>query len=317
MAHRLWVVTSMAMEPLAPGGGQYGRQGGDPNAILNECRDIDRAIDEVEQSLEKLKGLQQRSLDNPDSSAQSSVNRELESLGANTMATYRTLVTRIRTIKSQPDSGSPKNAPQVGKVDRKLKKAINDYQNLESTFRRRLQDQMARQYRIVRPDASEEEVREAVEDTSSNQVFSQALMQSDRRGQSRAVMNAVEDRHRAIQKIEQQMIELAQLFQDMEALVVQQEVAVEAIDQRGEEVVENLDKGTQEIGHAIVSARARNRKKWWCLGPAQQQRTAQDSVFLKCMNIFSWWIKNLGGTEYILLGMQPRDILLGENGSTE
>jgi len=81
-------------------------------------------------------------------------------------------------------------------------------------------------------------------------------------------LNAVENRHQAIQKIEQQMIELAQLFQDMEALVVQQEAAVEAIDQRGEEVVENLDKGTQEIGHAIVSARARNRKKWWCLGIA-------------------------------------------------
>ncbi|KAH8803223.1 SNARE domain-containing protein [Xylogone sp. PMI_703] len=256
---------NVEMEPLTSNGGQFGGQG-DPNAILNECRDIDRGIDEIERSLEQLKALQQRSLDDPDSSAQSATNRQLDALGAETMTMYRNFASRIRAIKSQPESGSPKNAPQVGKVDRKLKKAINDYQNVESTFRRKLQEQMARQYRIVRPDASDAEVKEAVEDTSNNQVFSQALLQSDRRGQSRAALNAVENRHQAIQKIEQQMIELAQLFQDMEALVVQQEAAVEAIDQRGEEVVENLDKGTQEIGHAIVSAKARNRKKWWCLG---------------------------------------------------
>ncbi|RFU33559.1 hypothetical protein B7463_g2782, partial [Scytalidium lignicola] len=256
---------NVEMEPLAPNGSQFGRQG-DPNAILNECREIDRGIDEIERSLESLKALQQRSLDDPDSSAQSGTNRQLDALGSETMTMYRNFAGRIKAIKSMPESGSPKNAPQVGKVDRKLKKAINDYQNVESAFRRKLQEQMARQYRIVRPDASEAEVREAVEDTSNTQVFSQALLQSDRRGQSRAALSAVENRHQAIQKIEQQMIELAQLFQDMEALVVQQEAAVEAIDQRGEEVVENLDKGTQEIGHAIVSAKARNKKKWWCLG---------------------------------------------------
>jgi len=109
-------------------------------------------------------------------------------------------------------------------------------------------------------------VREAVEDTSRQQVFSQALLQSDRRGQSRAALNAVENRHAAIQKIESQMIELAELFQDMEALVVQQEAAVTNIETKGEEVVENLDKGTQQINTAITSARNARKWKWWCLG---------------------------------------------------
>ena len=72
-------------------------------------------------------------------------------------------------------SGDPRNAPQVGRVDRKLKAAINEYQQNESEFRKKLGAQMERQYRIVRPDASEQEVREAVEDTSNNQVFSQAV----------------------------------------------------------------------------------------------------------------------------------------------
>lgn len=253
------------MANLAPGGAQYGRQQ-DPNAILNECREIDNGIDSIQQNLETLRMLQQRSLDDPDSSAQSATNRQLDAMSAETMTMYRNFAGRIKAIKQQPDSGSPKNAPQVGKVDRKLKKAINDYQNVESDFRRKLQTQMARQYKIVRPEASDAEVREAVEDTSNQQVFSQALLQSDRRGQSRQALNAVENRHKAIQKIEGQMIELAQLFQDMEALVVQQEEAVTVIEQKGEEVQENMGKGVEQVGVAIKSARARNRKKWWCLG---------------------------------------------------
>lgn len=252
------------MAPLTQNGGSFARQA-DPNAILNECREIDRGIDSIDNQLNKLRIVQQRSLDDPDSSMNSATNQQLDALGADAMTSYRNLAGRIKAIKQQPESGSPKNAPQVGKVDRKLKAAINQYQNLESDFRKKLQAQMGRQYRIVRPDASDAEVREAVEDTSNQQVFSQALLQSDRRGQSQAALAAVENRHAAIQKIEGQMIELAQLFQDMEALVVQQEAAVTVIEQKGEEVVENMDQGNQQIGTAIVSARSRNRKKWWCL----------------------------------------------------
>jgi syntaxin 1B/2/3 len=254
------------MEPLAQNGQQFARAGGDPNAILNECREIDRGIDGIERNLENIRMLQQRSLDDPDSSNQSSTNRQLDTLSSETMSQYRGYAARIKTLKQQPDSGSPKNAPQLGKVDRRLKAAINQYQSVESDYRKKLQAQMARQYKIVRPEASEAEVREAIEDTSSQQVFSQALLQSDRRGQARTALNNVENRHQAIQKIEKQMIELAQLFQDMEALVVQQEDSVTVIEQKGEEVQENLDKGTAQIGEAIKSARARNRKKWYCLG---------------------------------------------------
>ncbi|KFY42368.1 hypothetical protein V494_02449 [Pseudogymnoascus sp. VKM F-4513 (FW-928)] len=256
---------NVELEPLAQNGQQFGRQQ-DPNAILNECREIDKGIDAIERNLETIRMLQQRALDDPDSSQQSATNSQLDSMSSETMTMYRSFAARIKSLKQQPESGSPKNAPQLGKVDRKLKAAINQYQNVESDFRKKLQAQMARQYKIVRPDASEAEVREAVEDTSNQQVFSQALLQSDRRGQSRQALSNVQNRHAAIQKIESQMIELAQLFQDMEALVVQQEDSVTMIEQKGEEVAENLDKGTEHIGTAIKSARARNRKKWYCLG---------------------------------------------------
>lgn len=255
---------AVEMAPLAQNGASVGHT--DPNAILNECRDIDRGIESIQRNLEQLRMLQQRTLDDADSSQSSAANRQLDSLSSETMATYRALTERVRQVKSNPDARTPKNSPHIGRVDRNLKSAITSYQQVESQFRKRTQDQMARQYRIVRPDATEDEVRAAVEDTSNGQVFQQAMMQSDRQGRARAALSAVQDRHQALLKIEQQMNELTQLFQDMDTLVVQQEAAVTQIEQKGEEVVDNLDKGNEEIGVAVDTARKTRKKKWICLG---------------------------------------------------
>lgn len=91
-------------------------------------------------------------------------------------------------------------------------------------------------------------------------------MTSNRRGQSQSALRAVQGRHEAIQKIERQMVELAQLFQDMEAAVVQQESAVQVIDSRGEETVQNVNKGNEQLDSAVIKARSARKKKWICLG---------------------------------------------------
>jgi syntaxin 1B/2/3 len=236
-----------------------------PNSALDEISEINHGIDTIDRNLEQLRMLQQRSLDDADSSASSSTNRQLDRLSSETMAQYRSLTERVRQLKSTPGN-QQRFGQQVGRVDSRLKDAIRAYLQVESGFRKKTEEQMARQYRIVRPDATEEEVRAAVDDQTGGQVFQQALMQSNRRGQAQAVLNAVQDRHAQLQKIEQQMIELAQLFQDMDTLVMQQDAAVEAIEQKGEEVVENLDKGNVEIGTAVNTARATRKKKWICLG---------------------------------------------------
>ncbi|KAL5327636.1 hypothetical protein ACEPPN_005337 [Leptodophora sp. 'Broadleaf-Isolate-01'] len=251
---------NVEMEPLAQNGSQFGQT--DPNAILNACRDIDRGIADIHRAMEDMRqGPQRQVLENPGGQA----TKLLENSTTEIMAMYRNLTGKMKSIKQKPESGSPKNAPQVGKCDRALKDTLVKYRQMESEFTRKLNEQAARQYRIVRPDATEQEVQQAIEDPNA-QIFSQALMQSDRRGQSRAVMSAVQDRHEAIKKIESQMIELAEMFQDMDNLVVQQEAAVVNIEMKGEEVVDNMDKGNEQIGTAIQSARNTRKWKWWCLG---------------------------------------------------
>ncbi|EGE00751.1 hypothetical protein TESG_08044 [Trichophyton tonsurans CBS 112818] len=216
----------------------------DPNAILNQCRDVDRGIDDVNRYVDQLSTLYRRLLSDVDPARENAVREEVEDLANQTKRLYRNL---------------------VGKVERSLKAAITRYQQVQADFRKESESQMARQYRIVRPDATDAEVREAVQDSSNQQIFSQALIQSDRRGDAQKVSQMVRARHEEIQKIERDFVELTQMFHDLEAMVIQQEEPIAHIDQTGEEVRENVDKANEEIKGAIDSARARNRKKWWCL----------------------------------------------------
>ncbi|KAH7079194.1 t-SNARE [Paraphoma chrysanthemicola] len=229
------------------------------NAILDECRDVDRALDDLDTQLTQLERVFKQVLARPDMPS-----GEINSLSSQIMTGYRGLVSRVKNIKSKRESGSPRNAPQVGKVDRRLKATIQRYQTLESEFRRDSQAAAERQYRIVRPDATDAEVREAVADPDAP-IFQQALLSSDRRGQASSTLRNVKERHEAIQNIERQMVELAQLFQDLDQIVQQQEPLVADIEMKGEAVRDDVTKGNEEIGTAIVSARSRNRKKWWCL----------------------------------------------------
>lgn len=81
------------------------------NAILNEGREIDKGIDTIKCDLNNIKILQQRALDDSDSSQQSSATRQLDAMYSEMMTMYRSFTARIRSLKQQPECGSPKNAP--------------------------------------------------------------------------------------------------------------------------------------------------------------------------------------------------------------
>ena len=146
--------------------------GNDPNRLLNETRNIDRALDALDQDLEHLKVMHRRA---QDESGPSDLQREIDGTSSKIMGTYKNIAARITKLKQDPESGNPRNAPQVGKVDRRIKTMINKFQQADSDHRKRLNERSAREYRIVRPDASDAEVREALEDSGHGQIFSQAV----------------------------------------------------------------------------------------------------------------------------------------------
>lgn len=255
---------NVEMAPLAQNGSQFGQQP-NPNSILNACADVNRQMVKINEAITSLQSMQKLSLDAVSDMQQKRARKQIDDLSSEIMALFRNVTGDVKSIKQNPEASSSKNAPQVERLSREITKIRQSYELSDSNYRKQLEAQIARQVKIVRPDASEAEIRAAVEDPNS-QIFSQALMQSDRQGQAQNTRNNVRQRHEEIAKIESQMIELASLFEDMNNLVVQQEEAIVNVEMKGEEVVENVDMGTEELGVAIQSAKNARKWKWYCLG---------------------------------------------------
>jgi syntaxin 1B/2/3 len=147
----------------------------DPNAILNACREIHRGIDEVESSVQKLHD-KYLDVDKFTSSEElKKYKKEVGSMSLTTRGLYRNLLQRMMKIKADPASGNPRNEKQVGATERRLKGAMNQWQQSDMEYRRRLQDQGRRQYLTINPDASEAEVTQAMESSSATNMFQTAV----------------------------------------------------------------------------------------------------------------------------------------------
>lgn len=232
-------------------------------AFFGEIEDVKRHLVQYDDNIERIEGLHRRSLAETNVENDEVIQRQLETLMADTRALSQTLKTRIKTLESKSQNDSTKKT-QTENLRRQFMSLIQKFQATEAAFRQRYHDVAERQFRIVQPDATDAEVQEAIDDVSGQQVFSQALMQSNRRGEARAALTEVQVRHREIQKIEQTLQELAQLFNDMEILVAEQEQQVDQIDENTGNAQHDIEVGVGHQEKAITLARAWRKKKWIC-----------------------------------------------------
>lgn len=77
------------------------------------------------------------------------------------------------------------------------------------------------------------------------------------------------------------MMELAQLFQDMEAAVVEQQPAIDNTEEKTENTVVNLDQGNKHLDGAVVKARSARRKKWICFWIVGESNCARLPIALR------------------------------------
>ncbi len=80
------------------------------------------------------------------------------------------------------------------------------------------------------------------------------------------MLGQVRGRKQDLEQIERTLAELADLFQSLEEMVVQQEKVVVHIEHETELAQADLAKGNVEIGVASKSALRRRKLKWVCLG---------------------------------------------------
>jgi syntaxin 1B/2/3 len=109
-----------------------------------------------------------------------SSSRQLEGLVAETQALNQGIRTQLKFLATDAnrttDGSKNLKEQQVNTIKNNFERELHNYQNEESSYRQQYRDQIARQYRIVNPNASEDEVRQATEaDWGNEGVFQTAV----------------------------------------------------------------------------------------------------------------------------------------------
>ncbi|KAI0437755.1 t-SNARE [Xylaria telfairii] len=218
-------------------------------------------------NVEAIASLHQRSLAEADSGGVAV--QQLERTVAETQSLNAGIRDQLKFLANDAnrtvDGSRAVKERQVNTIKAQFERELRNYQEEESSFRGRYRDQIARQYRIVNPEASEDEVREATEADWGNEGVFQTALRTNRTGQASSVLGAVRARHNELQRIEKTLMELASLFQDLAVLVEQQEVPVVQAEQNAENTTKYMDQGNQQVKKGIISARNARKWKWWCL----------------------------------------------------
>merc|ERR1711939_421175 len=106
---------------------------------------------------------------------------------------------------------------------------------------------IARQYRIVNPEATDSEVQEAADADWGNEGVFQTALKTNRTATANTVLGAVRARHNDIQKIEATLIQLNQLMEDLATAVVLQDEPIQQTEQHTENVKKDTEAGNVSV----------------------------------------------------------------------
>ncbi|CUM67753.1 uncharacterized protein PRCAT00005458001 [Priceomyces carsonii] len=236
-------------------------------SYMNEIQDINNSLDQYSNLINLISNKQRNFIQELDLNEEDSDynSKQIDTLVSEAQSLQLTLKSRIKNAQTQAVQAKDQTKLDQAEACRKrFLELIQEYRLVEANNREQTKTQAERQYKIVKPDATNDEIKAVVEDGDSQQYFQQALLQSNRRGEARTVLNEVQVRHRELLKLEKTMAELTQLFHDMEELVIEQDQAIQQIDDQVGTAQHDIEQGVGHTNKAVVSAKKARRKRLWC-----------------------------------------------------
>ncbi|KAL4068035.1 t-SNARE [Scleroderma yunnanense] len=238
--------------------------------FYSEITAIQDLISQFDSNITAISDLHARSLNAlSDQESEKNASR-LAEVTESTRTLSNDLSRRIKALQT-PVRGISRNDAEIRKnritlVHGKFIEALQRYQVVEQQYRQRYKDRVERQFKIVKKDATPEEIAAVVNNTggSGDGIFLQAISTSNRYGESRQAYREVQERHQDIQRIEHTLGELAQLYSDMANLINQQQNQFDDIEAKAENVQLETKRGQENVGISVDHARSARRKRWIC-----------------------------------------------------
>jgi len=237
--------------------------------FYNQISSIQDELRRFETNVSRISDFHSRLLNNTDEALSQQNAAALDELVEETRALSSHIKNQIQDLEKEslPPGQDPRiRRNQTSLVRSKFIETLQNYQRVEQDYRQRYRQRVERQFKIVKPDATPEEVAAVVQSDqgAGGQIFAQALTTSPRYGESRAAYREVQERHEEIRKIERTLAELAQMFIDLDVLVNQQDDTINAIETSAAQVNKDTEAGLGQTVKAVDHARSARRKRIYC-----------------------------------------------------
>ena len=209
--------------------------------------------------------LHQQSISSADNAGSSSA---LESMVTQTQVLNTSIKDQIKYLETDAarSQGNTVKDTQIRQLKTSFTKQLQEYRMEEANYERRYREQIARQYRIVNPEATDSEVQEAMGADWGNEGVFQTALKTNRTATANTVLGNVRARHNDIQKIERTMIELQALMEDLASTIQLQDTQIQQTEQHTEQVKHDTEAGNVQLTKGIEHARRARKMKWWCFG---------------------------------------------------
>jgi t-SNARE complex subunit (syntaxin) len=249
---------------------EAGNPGGAPfmGDFFGQVADIKRTMENVRNNITELEDKQSKAL--TDVYGGGDFKQEIEDLTDDTNA----MSTRVRNqlkelaaaLEQQKAADPGAEATSDFKIRRnmhatltkKFMETMQDYQDCQTKYKNKYQETVKRQFKIVKPDATQDEVDQVLEG-GGDQIFTEHMLAS-RNAQARAALEDVQEKHKDIQRLESSIQELHQLFVDLSVLVESQGELLDTIEYSVSQSLSYTKTGVQELEKANEYA-AKSRKK--------------------------------------------------------
>jgi len=140
---------------------------------------------------------------------------------------------------------------------------ITKYSTQEQRYEDKLKMKLQRQYKIINPNATQAELSSLGDRRGGANLFALQLGQDQN---ARYALQDAKAQHEEIIQLEKNILELAQIFEQMSELVNRQGELVDNIELHVDESREQATRANKELKTAVVSARKSRKRKWWLIG---------------------------------------------------
>jgi len=230
---------------------------------------IKKGLDLIKRNVAEIEKLKAKNKTTANEKARNEIMNEMERLMNSTSGEAGRIKKALEQIKAENEAfGKDKKNQASAKKQmrdnlyqthlRRFHTVMNDYNSAIQVFKSELQKRSKREIKIVNPELDEQQVDNIIESGKAGSVIKDALMNTDH---LQDVVRVIEERHMDIIKLEQQVLEVYELFRDLATLVDLQQESLDVIENRIIHARDYAEAGEVELVDAEdYQRKARNRR---------------------------------------------------------